>query len=129
MGFSTRKRVCKVFGEVVKHSTGTPTKAEKARMDAMKEMGQCVACYQLGIHGRGYIEIHHLLSGNRRIGHLATVALCEWHHRGVACIPVSDMNTLFGPSLAHGSKPFRARFGTDMELLGLQNALLGGDHD
>lgn len=109
----------------MKHSTGNPTKAEQARFDAMKEMGQCVACYQVGIHGRGYVEIHHLLSGNKRIGHMATVALCEWHHRGVTNIPRSDMNTIFGPSLANGSKPFRAKFGSDAELLALQNALLG----
>lgn len=109
----------------MKHSTGTPTKAEKARMDAMKEMGQCVACYQLGIHGRGHIEIHHLLSGNRRIGHLATISLCSLHHRGVSDLPRAEAEAIFGPSLAHGSKPFRARFGTDKELLGLQNALLG----
>lgn len=108
----------------MKHSTGKPTKQEAERMAKMKEMGQCVACYQIGIHGRGHIEIHHLLSGNKRIGHLATVALCEWHHRGVSCIPRADMDTIFGPSLAYGSKPFRAKFGTDAELLGLQNALL-----
>jgi len=111
----------------VKHSTGTPTKAEQARFDRMKDMGQCVACYQRGIHGRGYIEIHHLLSGNRRIGHLASVSLCQWHHRAVVTDGASrsDMDYWFGPSLANGSKPFRAEFGTDKELLELQIALLG----
>ena len=110
----------------MKTSTGNRNKAEQARFDKMKEMGQCVACYQRGIHGRGHIEIHHLLSGNKRIGHMATVSLCVWHHRGIA-----DEGTAFmtkcalGPSLAHGSKPFRAEFGTDAELLVLQNALLG----
>ena len=107
-------------------STGTPTKTEKARMDRMKEMGQCVACYQRGIHGRGYIQIHHLLSGNRRIGHMATVSLCEWHHLATTAEGHSHsrMTAIYGPSLANGSKPFRAEFGTDKELLALQNALL-----
>jgi hypothetical protein len=111
----------------MKHSTGTPTKAEKARFDRMKEMGQCVACYQHGIHGRGYIEIHHLLSGNKRIGHLASVSLCPWHHQSTLMegYTRAKMTALFGPSLANGSKPFRAEFGTDKELLDLQNALLG----
>ena len=124
----------------MRHSTGTPTKAEQARMDAMKEMGQCVACYQIGIHGRGHIEIHHLLSGNKRIGHMATVSLCVWHHRGVLpdrivldddsevnyrYAPASEIPGWIGPSLAHGSKPFRAKFGSDAELLALQNALIG----
>lgn len=120
----------------MKHSTGNRTKAEQARFDQMKEMGQCVACYQLGIHGWGYIEIHHLLSGNKRIGHMATVSLCQWHHRGVwesgfdhkqesYFRSIEKYAGLYGPSLAHGSKPFRAKFGSDMELLALQNALLG----
>lgn len=119
----------------MKHSTEKPTKAEQARFDKMKEMGQCVACYQRGIHGRGYIEIHHLLSGNRRIGHMATVSLCPWHHRGLIqesddddFRSVAKMTEAFGPSLANGSKPFRAEFGSDKELLDLQNALLGGDY-
>ena len=111
----------------MKHSTGTPTKSEQKRMTAMKDMGQCVACYQRGIHGRGYIEIHHLLSGNRRIGHLASVSLCCYHHRAVTPDGMSraEAEHTFGPSLANGSKPFRAEFGTDKELLDLQNALLG----
>lgn len=111
----------------MKHSTGTPTKAEQARMDAMKEKGQCVACYQRGIHGRGYVEIHHLLSGNRRIGHLASVSLCSYHHRSVLPegMTRAEAEEVFGPSLANGSKPFRAEFGSDKELLDLQNALLG----
>jgi hypothetical protein len=110
----------------MKHSTGNRTKAEQARFDKMKEMGQCVACYQRGIRGWGYVEIHHLLSGNKRIGHLATVSLCPWHHRGNynGCAP-TGMKDTYGPSLAHGSKPFRAEFGTDAELLAIQNALLG----
>lgn len=112
----------------MKHSTGTPTKAEQKRFDRMKESVQCVACYQRGIVKSGYIEIHHLLSGNKRIGHMATVSLCPWHHRGVICgdgMSVALAKTMYGPSLAHGSKPFRAEFGSDVELLGLQNALLG----
>jgi hypothetical protein len=109
----------------MKHSTGNRTKAEQARFDKLKEMGQCVACYQRGIHGWGYVEIHHLLSGNKRIGHLATVGLCGFHHRGVSELPRAEAIAVFGPSLAHGSKPFRAEFGTDAELLAIQNALLG----
>lgn len=112
----------------MKHSTGTPTKAEKARMDRMKEMGQCVACYQRGIHGWGYVEVHHLLSGNRRIGHMATVSLCPWHHRamtfGIEGLG-KEAEKVLGPSLANGSKPFHREFGSDVELLALQNSLLG----
>lgn len=109
----------------MKHSTGNRTKAEQARFDAMKELGLCVACYRRGIHGRGHIEIHHLLSGNKRIGHMATVSLCVWHHRGMAQAGThAEMAETFGPSLANGSKPFRAEFGNDKELLLIQNILL-----
>lgn len=121
----------------MKHSTGNRTKAEQARFDKMKEMRICMACYLDGSKVRRFIEIHHLLSGNKRIGHMATVSLCPWHHRGVwesgfdhehesFIRTVGKYAGLYGPSLAHGSKPFRARYGTDKELLALQNALLEG---
>ena len=111
----------------MRHSTGNRTKAEQARFDKMKEMGVCMACYLGGIKDDGYhIEIHHLLSGNKRIGHMATVSLCIWHHRGKSSFFTKDyMTRKFGPSLAHGSKPFRAEFGTDKELLDMQNEFLG----
>lgn len=41
----------------------------------------------------------------------------------------AKMTAALGPSLANGSKPFRAEFGTDKELLDLQNALLGCDYE
>jgi hypothetical protein len=112
----------------VRHSTGTPTKAEQARFDRMKDMGQCVACYQRGVHGRAYIEINHMLSGGRRIGHMATFSLCLWHHQAEPFDGQTKkaMAERFGPSLKYpGSKPFHAEFGSDAVLLSLQNALLG----
>lgn len=114
----------------MRHSTGKPTKAEQARFDAMKEAGVCIACH-IGGHQRWaqYVEIHHLLSGNRRRGHMHTVALCLWHHQGYpdwGCT-AEEMRQAIGPSLAHGSKPFRATFGTDDELLAIQNQLLANE--
>lgn len=110
----------------MRHSTGNPTKAEAARMSAIKD-GPCIACHKLGIPSR-WPEIHHMLSGNRRRGHMATVGLCQWHHRGVPEPGWAglQMLTRLGPSLANGSKPFRAMFGTDDELLDYQNRLLDG---
>lgn len=111
----------------MKHSTGNRTRAEQARFDKMKEMGICMACYQDGVKGRQFIQIHHFLCGNKRIGHMATASLCIWHHLGQTPDGVSkeQMQARFGPSLAHGSKPFRARYGSDAELLALQNEFLG----
>ena len=110
-------------------STSNRTKAEQARFDAMKEQGVCIACLLRGTqpdYAQG-IEIHHLLSGNKRIGHMATVSLCSWHHRAVPPWGWGDKEAIdaLGPSLAKGSKPFRTEFGTDAEMLELQNNILG----
>ena len=88
----------------------------------------CVACNQ-----RKYpllcvadFEVHHLLSGNKRRGHMFTIPLCAWHHRG----HIGPLWTkryareMLGPSLADGSKPFHSMFGTDDELLQATNDLL-----
>lgn len=117
-------------GARMRHSTGKPTKAEQSRFDRMKEMGICIACQLRGVQPDypQHIEIHHLLSGGRRIGHMATVSLCQWHHRAVLPWGWGDAEALeeLGPSLAKGSKPFRAAFGSDAELLTIQNSLLEG---
>ena len=70
------------------HSTKPPTKAEQERFQAMRRIG-CIACFigrQIGIASAQLahrnLEIHHLLSGGRRIGHEATVCLCHYHHQG-----------------------------------------------
>jgi hypothetical protein len=56
------------------------TKAEKAWLDAITELG-CIVCR---IRYALYTPAvpHHLLSGGRRIGHLATIPLCDpGHHQ------------------------------------------------
>ena len=100
-------------------------KAEQARFDAIKAAGICIACKLRGVDSYA-VEIHHLLSGGRRIGHMATIGLCCWHHRGVPFEFCShaECRDAFGPALSEGSKPFRAEFGTDAELLQVQNELL-----
>ena len=118
----------------MKHSTGNRTKAEQLRFDRIKEMGVCMACYQDGNHLSAdgeviqkHIEINHMLSGNRRIGHMATFSLCVWHHQAEPhdWHTKAHMAEKYGPSLKYpGSKIFRARYGTDKELLAMQNALL-----
>ena len=106
------------------------TKAEQVRFDAIKA-GGCMACIQRGIDltGQGLVEVHHLLSGGRRIGHMATVGLCIWHHRAQLfwLHNNADMREEYGPSLAEGSKPFHQEFGGDALLLDMQNQLLGGE--
>jgi hypothetical protein len=115
-------------------STGKPTQAEAARIVACKE-GPCIACLirseqpDAPWNFRPWIggDYHHLLSGGRRIGHMAGVCLCPWHHRQVpdwGCSP-QEMSEHYGPSLMDGSKTFHAAFGSDAELLAKQNELLG----
>ena len=100
------------------------TKAEDARFDAIKR-GPCMACIQRGIDlsGQGLVEVHHL-QGKKR--HDLTVGLCIWSHRGRVFDFHShdEMRTHYGPSLAEGSKPFHAEFGSNAELLERQNEYL-----
>lgn len=110
-------------------STGNPTRAEAAWIDAVKRAG-CLCCI-----ARGYrhdpdgplVEAHHLLSGGIRRGHLHTVGLCAWHHRGRLIVTGwthAQHRAQLGPSLAEGSVPFRDAFGDDDALMAAQKRLL-----
>jgi hypothetical protein len=95
------------------------TKAHAERFEAIKSLG-CLACRKLNLPMFcGPIEAHHLLSGGRRRGHDQCIPLGKWHHQGIPwqTLTSRQMNESFGPSLANGSKPFHAMFGSDDELL------------
>jgi hypothetical protein len=112
-------------------STGSPTKAQRKRLHDVTH-AQCIACTL----NRGWslqpayvdgCDAHHLLSGGRRRGHSATVGLCPWHHRHVrpaGCPSDKVARDLYGPSLAHESKAFHERYGSDDELLAMQDRIL-----
>lgn len=114
-------------------TTGTPTKAEAERIRACKE-GPCIACESLGDHwlqrcdAEG-CDYHHLKSGNMRRGHEYGIGLCVWHHRGhpLPGLTSPQMRELFGPSLMDGSRLFHETYGSDDELLAMQNRLLEGE--
>lgn len=101
------------------------TKAERERMARIKAF-DCVACTITRVFRTATgVEVHHLLSGNKRRGHLFTIPLCPWHHRGDAGgWGVKWMEANMGPSLARTSRKFRAVYGTDDELLERTNKLL-----
>lgn len=111
-------------------STGAMTLVERAWVDDVKRAG-CILCAILGFHqeeGAPLAEAHHLLSGGIRIGHLATVGLCAWHHRGQLIIPAWNRamhRSELGPALSDGSVPFRAQWGNDTALMQLQLQHLG----
>lgn len=114
-------------------STGTPTKAEAARMDAIAG-SDCLACLirqQQGLQGSVMpATVHHLTIGGRhgqkRRGHRYTVGLCAWHHQGYCpeAIDPRSMAELFGPSYALSPAAFRREIGNDDLLLSMQDEIL-----
>lgn len=110
-------------------SLSPPTQLEEQWMAAVKKYG-CLCCLFMGYphdEDRCVVEAHHLLSGGIRMGHLFTVGLCLWHHRGRLIIQGWNHKTHrreLGPSLAEGSKTFEAAFGGNQWLLDRQRQLL-----
>lgn len=99
------------------------------RFDAMGEIGCIVA--RLRGHDKTYAERHHLLTtglhGNgKRRGDEFTIALNPWSHRGqpFGGLTVEQCEEMFGPSYASQAREFREMFGSDDELLEIQNAML-----
>ncbi len=105
------------------------TKADLARRTAI-HAGNCMACAQRGIDltGQGLVQWHHL-EGKKR--HDLTIGLCLWHHMGrlfdYDFNNHTQMRERYGPSLAEGSKPFHAEFGSNQALLERQNRVLQGE--
>jgi hypothetical protein len=114
----------------VKHSTVKPTKAEQARLDALHAM-PCLACEFEGnmLAQPMRTEAHHLVDKGTREhsgGHMATIPLCGWHHRGELPYRMSSagMRALYGPSLAREKRDFVVAYGSERELLAITNARL-----
>jgi hypothetical protein len=95
-----------------------PKKDELIRFRKLHALG-CICCRKAG-SGYRTPDLHHLLSGGRRMGHAWTIGLCPEHHR------FPSNGTVVGPSLADGSKRFEAHWGTQRELLAEVNELLSG---
>lgn len=94
------------------------------RFATIKEIG-CICC-RINGHDWVYAEVHHLLTtglhGNgKRLGDEFTLGLCVFHHRGYF-----DDSCRFaeGPSYANEAAEFRRHYGTDAELLEIQNEFL-----
>lgn len=97
------------------HSTRAPTKYEAERIEAMKRLG-CVACAVLGIPYAD-IEVHHILDGNKRMGHWFTIPLCAGHHQGRFTALQRDlMEDTQQVALSDGRKLFNAVYGSERQL-------------
>lgn len=107
------------------HGGKTATAAEKRRMAKLHRTG-CRACDVRGTFSCGPIQCHHLKDYNARRGHRFTIALGAYHHEGILPPGYTHKEALeyFGPSVKHGSRPFKDAFGTDDVLLEEQNRLL-----
>lgn len=84
------------------------TKAEKEWFDDITRVG-CIVCRR----ERRYCvpaEVHHMLSGGRKMGHLFTLPLCFEHHR-------SGRNDERVTSRDHNQRRFEARYGTEAGML------------
>lgn len=88
------------------------TKAERQRIESFRNIG-CI------VSGSSEYDVHHLTEGGRRLGHLFTIPLHPWFHRGVPedGWSQSAMEQAFGPSLAKSKRAFVERFGTEAQLL------------
>jgi hypothetical protein len=115
-------------GQCMKHSTGKPTKTEQDRLDAIHAM-PCFACEiesRLSIASYAQpskTEAHHLVDKGYRKhsgGHMATIPLCGWHHRGDLLYPLSggEMLFLYGPSLQQKSR-FVVTYGKERAILAI----------
>lgn len=102
------------------------TKAEQKRIEEIHERG-CVPCWlESKLKERRWIpepcDIHHVAQDDWA----QTYGNCPWHHRGIVkpLLTEADMLSNFGPSMAKEPGRYRARYGTEEELLGFQVKLL-----
>lgn len=118
----------------MRHSTTKPTKAEQAHLDRVHAL-PCCACVIERILQPSRTEANHLVDKGYRIhsgGHMATIPLCGWHHRGELLYPHTskEMHFLYGPSMARHKREFIARYGSERKLLTRTNKVLyPGTHD
>lgn len=91
------------------------TKAEREWIAAIQDLGCIVCILDLGIWGSPP-DIHHILSGGRRMGHLFTLPICPPHHRwGFAKDVVSRDQC---------KRNFEERYGSEMNLLRITKRLV-----
>lgn len=103
---------------------------DKERLQIPKAHCPCICCLLTRDRTR-LPEVHHIVEGQTRLGHAYSYSMCEYHHRGMLHEGLSRQEHIgmIGPSLAYGSKPFVEFFGTQGNLLRLQDIMLDSFHD
>src|SRR6185312_16309058 len=84
-----------------------PDPLEHARMERIMSLS-CIVCALYGDITPRRLECHHIVRGNKRLGHWYTIPLCVGHHRGVDW---TDQAVQI--SIASGSRAFREAHGYD----------------
>lgn len=107
------------------------TEAQVERVEEAKTL--CIPCLVWAMRGQMPLahvarccDYNHTKSGNIREGHSRGYAGCLWHHRGRVSNGWTHRRTRehFGPSLMDGSRLFERTYGTNDELIEIQNHVL-----
>lgn len=109
----------------MQHSTHAPTQSEAQRFAEFQDIGCVVSFVYLRTQEFSY-EVHHICRDGVRMGHLFTIPLSLWFHRGRLPDHMSEAEAArkLGPSMHHNKDAFVKRFGTEFELLEMVNALI-----
>jgi hypothetical protein len=109
------------------------SKAHHQRFETMREIGCLISLVYFGKGGTPG-TVHHIVEGGKRLGHQFTLYLSPWFHQGQPPMVIrrgepkqlsQDQAThLYGPSLELDRLAFEARFGTQRELLAMQDDLI-----
>jgi len=91
-------------------------KAEREFQEQVRELG-CICCW-LDFGVKTPCEIHHCLSGGRRMGEMFVLGLCPTHHR-------SGRNDAEVVSRDHNQSRFERRYGTEEYLMAQTKVMLG----
>jgi len=85
------------------------TAEEARRINRMKAEIGCICCLLRTGVPNYHVEVHHIVRGNKRLGHLYTLPLCRSHHR------IRGVGGIF-TSIADGRKAFNKIHGTELDL-------------
>lgn len=105
----------------LRHPGPQATEAEKARIKRLfLEIG-CICCRLRFGHYNSLIEIHHIVRGNKRLGHWYTLPLCHAHHQ--------TKSIGVWTSIANGRKAFSAVHGDELDVWLKVQHMLGLDDE
>lgn len=107
----------------MKNNAPRATKAEKARIALVLSL-TCVYCALSGDFRKRDLENHHIVRGNKRLGHWYTLQVCVGHHRG----KWTDQPIRVG--ISSGRHALKDAYGYDeLELWQRQQVALGLDDE